>query len=242
MAMDSGTKTHKKNTTVTGVFFIMATVAAIIGLKLYDPLLNHPEFLLLGARNSNQIVLGAVCELILACSAAGTGIMLYPYLRKFDESWALGYVWFRMLEVVFILIGIVSVLALLSLSQAFTHATSPDLASYQTIGELLKSIHNYTFILGPNFMLGVNTFIYNYVFYRTKLVPRKLATWGIVAAILIFTAALLELFGIILQISLWGLLLAVPVFVYELTLAVWLIVKGFDQPTQEHIITAQCTR
>ena len=221
-------KTDKINAVVTGVLFIIATIAGIIGLKLYDPILNHSDYLILGARNSNQIILGAAFELILTCSAAGTGIMLYPYLRKFNESLGLGYVCFRMLEVVFILIGIISVLALLSLSHEFTN-TDANTASFQTLGKILKAIHDWTFMLGPNFMLGVNTFIYSYVFYQSKLVPRKLSILGILGSVLIFAAALLEMFGIILQLSPSGILLAIPIAVYEMVLAIWLILKGFNQ-------------
>jgi hypothetical protein len=223
------TKTHKINAVATGVFFITAAAAAIIGLILYDPVLNHSDYLIRGANNSYQIVLGAVFELILACSAIGTAIMLFPYLRRFNESLGLGYVCFRLLEVVFILIGIVSVLSLLSLSKVFASAPVADVTSFQTNGETLKAIHDWTFMLGPNFMLGINTFIYSYVFYQSKLVPRKLSVIGLFAAVLIFVSAILEMFGVILQLSKWGILFGTPIFVYEMTLAVWLIAKGFNK-------------
>jgi len=223
--MKSGTKS---DAAVTGVLFIIATVAAILGLRLYDPILNNPDYLTLGVSHSNQIMAGAVSELVLACTAAGTGTMLYPYLRRYNESLGLGYVGFRLLEVVFILVGIISVLALLTLSRLYTSAPAPDTATFETIGGILKAIHDWTFMLGPNFMLGINTFIYSYVFYQTKLVPRKLAAIGMAAAICIFIAAILELFGVILQISLWGVLLAVPIFAFEMILAVWLIRMGFN--------------
>lgn len=223
--MKSGTK---KDAVITGVLFIIATVAAIIGLRLYDPVLNNPAYLALGVSYSNQIIVGAVSELVLACTAAGTGVMLYPYLRRYSESLGLGYLSFRLLEVVFIMVGIVSVLALLTLSQLYTSAPAPDTATFETIGGILKAVHDWTFMLGPNFMLGINTFIYSYVFYQTRLVPGKLAAFGMVGAICILIAAILELFGVILQISTWGVLLAIPVFAFEMILAVWLIRKGFN--------------
>lgn len=221
-------KSGNLNAKVTGVFFIVAAIAAIIGLKLYDPVLRNPDYLSLGARNSNQIVWGAVCELILACTATGTAIMLFPYLKKFSESWGLGYVCFRMLEVVFILLGILSVLALLTLSNAYTITSAPAIDNFKTTGIILQSIHDWSFMLGPNFMLGINTFIYSYIFYKSKLVPEKIAVTGIAGAVLIFIASLLEMFGIILQMSVWGVLLAIPIFIYEMSLAYWLITKGFN--------------
>ncbi len=224
-------KMDKKNATTTGVFFILAAVTSIIGLALYDPVLNNPDYLILGAKKSNQIVLGAVMELILAITATGTAIMLYPYLRKFNESWGLGYVCFRLLEVVFIVIGTVSVLALVTLSHAYTMANAPNMGNFKAIGTVLKGIHDWTFMLGPNFMLGINTLIYSSIFYTSKLIPQKIAVIGIVGAVFIFIASLLEMFGFILQISVAGILLAIPIFIYEMTLAVWLIRKGFNSFT-----------
>lgn len=217
----------RKHAAVTGFFFIAAAVTAITGLYLYDPILNSPDYLVLGATSSNQIISGAVLELLLACTATGTSIMMYPYLCRFNERLGLAYVCFRLFEVIFILIGIVSVLALLTLSHAYTAAGSVHTNVYAVCGKILQSIHDWTFILGPNFMLGINTFIYSYVFYRSGLVPKALAQFGMIAAGSIFTAALLEMFGVILQLSVWGILLALPIFFFEMILAVWLIIKGF---------------
>ena len=157
--------------------------------------------------------------------------MMFPYLKLQDESLALGYVCFRFFEAVIIVIGVISVLSLLSLSREFVNAASPDISSYETSGNVLKAIHAWTFILGPNFMLGINTFLYSYLFYKSGLVPGKLAVLGLTAAILVFTAAILEMFGVILQVSVLGFLLAFPQFIYEMTLAVWLIIKGFNLST-----------
>ncbi|MDF2681572.1 MAG: hypothetical protein K0R47_2762, partial [Brevibacillus sp.] len=106
----------------------------------------------------------------------------------------LGYVCFRLLEAVVISVGIISVLSLLTLSQEFVEAAAPNAAYYQTSGTLLKAIHDWTFLLGPNFLLGVNTMLYSYLLYQSKLVPR----------------------------------VPIPVATYEMILAVWLIVKGFN--------------
>jgi hypothetical protein len=221
-------KTNRSHALATGVCFILAAVTSIIGKLLYQPVLLNPDYLNLDLASTNQVTLGAVFELILACTAIGTAIGMYPYLRKFNESLGLGYVIFRTLEVVFILLGMMGVLALIKLSQTYTSSTNQTIENYQIIGQTLKGIHDWSFILGPNFMLGVNTFMYSYVFFTSGLLPKKIAILGISAAILIFTASLLELFGVIQQVSTIGFLLAVPVFFYEMTVAVWLIRKGFD--------------
>ena len=229
----SNSKTDKRNAVITGVFFIVATVAAIIGFKLYDPLLAHPDYLVQGARHSTQIIFAACFELLLVCAGAGTAIMLSPYLNKFNTSLGIGYVCFRMLEMIMILIGIISMLALLSLSQTYSNTPQPETGIFQTSGEVLKTIHDWTFILGPLFMLGINTFIYNYVFLHSRLVPRNLAFMGLLGAVLVFALSILIMFGITTQLSVWGVLMAMPVAVYEMILAVWLITKGFNL---EHIL------
>jgi hypothetical protein len=221
--------TNRKNARMIGVLFIVAAVTSIIGLILYDPILNGSDYLIHGAENEDRVILGALFELILACSAIGTCIMLFPYLRKHNESIALGYVCFRFFEAVIIVIGVVSVLSLLTLSQEFVHAVDPNVSSYQTSGTILLAVHDWTFILGPNFMLGVNTMMYSYLLYQSKLVPRFISVMGLSGASLIFIAALLEMFGVIQQISVWGAILAIPIAAYEMTLAVWLIVKGFNE-------------
>jgi Domain of unknown function (DUF4386) len=222
------TSAHKRNAIVTGVFFISATVTAIIGMKLYDPILLDPGFLKTGVINANQIILGAIFESILAISAVGTAIMMYPYLKRFSESWGLGYVCFRVLEVVFILIGLLSMISIVTVSQHYMSPTESDIASFETAATILKNIHDWTFVFGPHFMLGVNTFIYNTIFFQSKLVPKRLSILGITGAVLIFIAAILELFGIIYPFGSEIIVMALPIALYEMILAGWLIAKGFN--------------
>ncbi len=219
----------RKNAVIIGALFILADVAAILGLFLYSPILDNPDYLIAGAAHANRIILGAFFELVLAAAAVGTSIMLFPYFRRINESIALGYVCFRLLEAVLIIVGILSVLSLLTLSQEFVKAGAPAASFFQTSGVLLIAVHDWTFLLGPNFMLGINTMMCGYLLFQSKLVPRFIAVMGLAGATLILIAALLEMFGGILQLSMWGAVLAFPIFIYEMTLAIWLIVKGFNE-------------
>ncbi|MBO9681073.1 MAG: DUF4386 domain-containing protein [Flavisolibacter sp.] len=234
-SIETNSKEHQLKAVVTGLFFITATATAITGLKLYDPILQNQDFLAAGASASSRIRAGAVFELILAFANIGTGVMLYPYLKKYSASWGLAYALFRLLEVVFILIGVVSILTILSISHAYATASGDSIVSLQTFGSTLKIVHGWTFILGPHFMLGINTFIYSFIFYRTKLVPRKLSLLGIAGAILILLAALLEIFGFISHFSVQTVLLAIPIAVYEMVLAARLIVKGYNLQAYKQI-------
>ncbi|MEW8987618.1 MAG: DUF4386 domain-containing protein, partial [Bacillus sp. (in: firmicutes)] len=160
--------------------------------------------------------------------AVGCATTMFPILRRFNETIALWHVCFRFLEAIVITIGVISVLSLLTLSREFIAAGAPDAAAFQTSGTVLKAIHEWTFMLGPNFMLGINTMMYSYIFYKTKLVPRFIPILGMTGAALVFVCALLVMFGVIEQVSVWGGLLALPVAANEMILAVWLIMKGFN--------------
>lgn len=220
---------NKKAAKIVGVLFISAAVTAIIGLILYNPILKNPDYLIQGSEHANQVIVGALMELILVVSAVGTATTMFPVLRKYNETIALWHVCFRFLEAVVITIGIISVLSLLTLSREFVAAGAPDIASFQASGTLLKAVHEWTFLLGPNIFLGINTLMYSYIFYKTKLVPRFIPILGMTGATLVFIAGVLEMFGVFPQVSVWGAILSLPVFANEMILAVWLIVKGFNE-------------
>ncbi|MGG1519058.1 DUF4386 domain-containing protein [Paenibacillus oryzisoli] len=223
--MDFSSKTASR---IVGVLFIVAAITAIVGVILYKPILNDSNYLIQGSAHANQIVLGVFMELILVVSAVGTATVMFPFLKKYNRTIAIWHVCFRFLEAVMITVGVVSVLSLLALSQDYVAAGAPDIASYQVSGTLLKAVHDYTFLLGPNFFLGINTMMYSYIFYKSGLVPRFIPILGLTGSTLILLAAILEMFGVINQVSAWGAILALPIFVNEMTLAVWLITKGFN--------------
>lgn len=220
---------NKKAAKIVGVLFILAAVTAIIGVILYDPILNSPDYLTKGAEHADQVIMGALMELILVVSAVGTATTMFPILRRYNETIALWHVCFRFLEAVVITVGVISVLSLLTLSREFAAAGAPDTASFEVSGTVLKAIHDWTFLLGPNFMLGINTVMYSYIFYKSKLVPRFIPILGMTGAALVFLCALLVMFGVIEQVSVWGAVLALPVAANEMILAIWLIAKGFNE-------------
>ena len=221
-------KSSKKTAKLIGILFILAAASAIAGVLLYNPILNNSDYLVEGSTHANQVILGALMELILVVSAVGTATAMFPILRKYNETIALWHVCFRFLEAVVITVGLISVLALLTLSREFAAAGAPDTASFQAVGTSLIAIHDWTFMLGPLFFLGINTIMYSYIFYKSKLVPTALACLGMTGAVLVFICALLVMFGVIQQVSLLGGLLALPIAAFEISLAVWLIVKGFN--------------
>ena len=216
------------NGIIIGVFYIMATVSAVIAVIFYQPVLSDQWYLAVENGFETKILLGVLNDLLLVVSAVGTAVMLFPYIRKWNEHLALGYLCFRFMEAVFIAIGLVSILGLLSLSMHYETGTLTN-ETVQAAGFLLQSFHRWTFMLGPNLMLGINTFLYSYLLLRTGLVPKPLAIFGMVTAVLVFGAGLLDMFGSIEPVSTAKGILALPVGVYEMSLAVWLMVKGFNK-------------
>ena len=213
---------------MVGVLYIVAAITAILGFALYQPILNDPEYIIKGSTNETQVVWGAFNELILAFSVIGISVMMYPIINKENESLAIGYVCFRLLEAILIIIGIIGLLSITTLSQEFGTAVTPNVSSYITAGKLLVTLHNWTFLLGPNLALGPSTLMMSYFLYDSKLVPRVISILGLAGGFLILVCALLVMFGVFLQVSAWGAILAIPVFAYEMSLALWLIVKGFN--------------
>ena len=216
------------NGIIIGVFYIMATVSAVIAVIFYQPVLSDQWYLAVENGFETKILLGVLNDLLLVVSAVGTAVMLFPYIRKWNEHLALGYLCFRFMEAVFIAIGLVSILGLLSLSMHFESGTLTK-ETVQAAGFLLQGFHRWTFMLGPNLMLGINTFLYSYLLLKTGLVPKFLAIFGMVTAVLVFGAGLLDMFGSIEPVSTAKGILALPVGVYEMILAVWLMVKGFNK-------------
>ena len=210
-----------------GVFFLITEVAAIGGLLLYQPVLNDANYVV-GAGADTRVLAGGFLELVLVAAIVGTGVTLYPIVRSQSHSVALGYLCTRLLEATVILIGIVGVLSTVTLRQELAGAPGTDDAALVTVGRSLVAIHDWTFLIGPNVLLGANSLLLAHLMYRSRLVPRLIAALGLVGGPLICVSAGAVMFGLYEQVSTVGSLAAVPVFAWEVSLAIYLIVKGFQ--------------
>ena len=217
----------RRTAVFAGVFFIVAAVAAIIGLALEGPVLNDSRYIVAGSGADARVILGAFFEVLLAISVIGTAVTLFPIVRRQNESIALGYVAGRVVEAVVIVVGIISVLSVVTLRKDFAGATGVDAASLMVIGKSLVVVHNWTFLFGPSLAIGVNTLLLAYLMYTSRLVPRIIPILGLIGGPVIFASGTAEMFGLYQQISVWGSIGAVPVFAWEMSLAVWMIARGF---------------
>ncbi len=223
--MSSGRKTA----VTAGVFFIVAAVAAVIGLVLYGPVLHDTHYVLRTSGGDGRVLAGAICEILLAISVIGTAVTLYPVVRREHEGFAIGYVAGRTVEALIIITGIISLLSVVTLRQHLAAAgtTAAGKGALLTVSRALVAVHDWTFLIGPGMAIGINTLLLATLMYRSRLVPRAIAVIGLAGGPLIFLAAFGVILGAWTQVSLAGSLPAVPVALWEMSLAVWMIVKGF---------------
>jgi len=137
----------RRSSIIIGILFILAEVFSILGHVLYGPILNNPDYMIYGPTSENQIVLGAIFEMLAAISVAGTAIAFFPILRERNERKALGYIGGSLLEAFLIIIGLVSILTLLTLRREFALEGVLDSSSLHTADRLLRSMHAWAFIL-----------------------------------------------------------------------------------------------
>ncbi len=215
----------RKTAVMTGMLFIIATLTGPILATPLIPDLTGSDYLIQLSAHTNQVAAGVLLWIIGYFACAGIAIALYPVLRERSTGLALGSVIFRTIEAAFYLVGVVSLLSLLALGQQFRTAGAADRTSLQVIGSLLVNVRDQAALVGV-FAFCVGAFMYYYVFFQSRLIPRWLSGFGIVAIILMSTACVLALFSgnrITSYIP-----LAAPIALQEMVLAVWLIVKGFN--------------
>jgi hypothetical protein len=217
-------RSNRKIAVITGVVFIIATVAALVAAALL-PDLTGPDSLAKLSGSANQVTGAALFYLIAAFTSAGIPICMYPVLKGQNAGLALGSVVFRSVEAVFYMIGLVSLLSLLTLGNQLTSAGAIDRSSLQAVGDLLLSLRQHATVAGV-FAFSVGALLYYVLFFQSRLIPRWLSGWGIAAIILMLAACVLALFS---DSPVTGyVLLALPIALQEMVLAVWLIVKGFS--------------
>jgi Domain of unknown function (DUF4386) len=213
---------------VTGVLFLITFITSIPPvLFLYGPVVDDPRYIVAGAGADNGASLGAFLELLLIIANIGTAVVLYPVVKRVNEILALGFVAARVVECVFIAVGILSVLTLVSLRQE--EAAGADAGSLVAVGQSLVALHDWTFLLGPGFVVGIgNGLILGYLMYTSRLVQRGMAMLGLIAGPVLLARFVAILFGVFEPGSVLGSLMVAPEFLWELSLGIWLTVRGFN--------------
>jgi hypothetical protein len=219
---------NKKTARIVGVLYIIGTVAGLLSVILTRPVLGGSDFLVNVSTHEIQIIAGALFVLIMGFALAMVPVMMFPILKKYNEALALGYVVFRgALETVMYIVLAISWLFLIPVSQEYVKAGTPDASYFQTLGAVLLEGHD---LIGPvqTIVFCLGALIFYYLLYQTKLIPRWLSGWGLIAIIPYLAAGLLILFGFFGPLSTSEIVLVFPLALQEMVMAVWLIVKGFN--------------
>lgn len=211
--------------TITGWLWIVTFVTSIPARFIfYAPVLDDGKDYVLGQGDDAMklIAFGALLELILIIANIGTAVVPYPIHKRVNEAGAVGYVTARVMECVFIAVGILCMLAISTLRQDAPAGLD------SALGHGLEAVYEWSFRLGPGFVVGVgNGLILGWLMYKSELVPRGLAMFGLIGGPLIIIAGVLVMFDVIEGAGPVQGLMSIPEAFWELSLGIYLVVKGY---------------
>jgi len=214
---------NRKTAIIVGVLFIIATAAPMTSIVFIGSVYDA-DYLTAVSVNENQVLIGVLLLLAMTAAIVSIPIMMFPILRKRNETLALGYVGARIFEGFFSAVNVINILSLLSLSREFVNSGAPVASHFQTSGALLLAQFDWCSIL-LDFPFTLSALAFNYLLYKSKLIPRWLSILGLIGGALWLATTpfrMFDLFPPSLEI------LAMIIFVQEMVFAAWLIVKGFN--------------
>jgi len=211
----------RRTTVLAGVLYFLGLVAGVFSMV---PVIDLPDYLAQIPANAGQVLWGAFFQFHMMVAFVGMGLALYPILKRYSESLALGYVGFRLVAAAFIVLGVILLLLLLTLGQEYAKAGAPAASHFQTLGELLRSGRDWANHIGTILSLSLSGLMLYGLLYHKRLVPRWLAGWGLVGTALTAAASFFFMFRLVdLFISVY---MNLPLALLEMVFAIWLIAKG----------------
>jgi hypothetical protein len=216
---------NRIRTIIAGALYIVGTVAGVLSIA---PAVDAADYLLKASSNANQVLFGALFQFIMTIAYVGFTITLYPILRKHMESLATGFLSFRIIAAVLNIIGFISLLLILSLSQQYVKTGTPDSSYFQTLGDILRSGRDFVNHVAMILATSVGGLMFYLLLFKTKLIPRWLSLWGFIGTIFTIFASILVMFHMIDIITSTYIVLNLPLILLEIVLAIWFILKGFD--------------
>jgi Domain of unknown function (DUF4386) len=214
----------RKTSLVAGILYLVTFVSSIPAVFLLGPVLNNPNYIINGGANI-QVISGACLDLVNAFAAIGTAVALFWVVKRQNESFALGFVATRLVEGTTVIIGVVCILAVVSLQH--TTIVGTDSAALIAVGQALVAVRNWTFTIGPSLMPALNALLLGTLMYRSRLVPRIIPAAGLIGFPLQLSVVILTLFGI--NITIFSAIALVPIFFWELAVGLWMAIKGFNR-------------
>jgi hypothetical protein len=216
------TRNHAR---AAGIFYLLTFVSSIPALILIGPILNDTGYVT-SAGHDTRVLWGCLLDAVNALTAVGSAVAVYSVVKRRNGSLALGFVTSRLIEGAVVLIGVVSLLAVVTMRQDFA-GSGADAASLTVTANALVDVRNWTFLFGPGLMPVFNAVLFGTLLYRSRLVPRIIPTVGLIGAPLLFAAFIAVAFGGVEQVSATTFLLTIPVAAWELSVGLWMTFKGF---------------
>jgi uncharacterized protein DUF4386 len=226
----------RKTAFIGGGLYLITFISSIPAVFLLAPVLDNPDYII-GSGNDTRVLLGCFLDLINAFACIGTAVVLYPVVKRQNGAAALGFVTSRVMEASIIVIGVISLLTIVTLRQDLTGTAGADTASLVTTGQSLVATRNWTFLLGPDLMAGINALLLGSLMYRSRLVPRLIPLLGLVGGPLLITASIAIFFGA----PSTALIVVAPVAVWEFSLGAYLVFKGFKPCAITAAMTKEAT-
>jgi len=219
--------TNRKSAIIVGGLYIIGTVAGILSRVFSAPIQNAQDLLIYVNANESQVIIGALCVLLMGLALAMVPVLMFPISRKHNETLAIGYVVFRgALETFCYMAMAIGWLLLLPLSQVYIQDGTPVASNFNDLGAILLNVEGIAFLTTIVFIIGAVMFYA--VLFQSRLIPRWISIWGLVAAIPYLAACFLVMLGLVDKMSSLDSILQLPMFLQEMVLALWLIVKGFN--------------
>lgn len=215
---------------MTGVLLIAGLITGICSVV---PVIDGADYLVKASTNENQVLIGAFSQLFMIVAYVGIPILMYPLLSKHHKGLALGSVAFGIIAGVFIILGVIILLLLLTVSHEFAKIGTLHVSYFQTLGGLLREGRDLVNHVATTLAFVLAMFLFNYIFYQTRLVPRWLSVWGLIGSTLSIVASLLFMIRFI-GLDTTYMVLNIPIAFQQLALAIWLIMKGFT-PTEQDL-------
>lgn len=216
----------RRTALIAGAFYLLTFAASIPAVPILGPVLNDPNYVV-GPGADTRVIFGCLLDLINAFACVGTAVALFPVVKRQSEALALGFVTSRLFEAAVIVIGVVSLLAVVTMRQEFAAAAGADAAAAITTARALVVVRDWTFLLGPGLVPAVNALLLGTVLYRSRLVPRVIPALGLVGGPLLLAANLGVMFGVNEQLSVVSAIALAPLFVWELSVGTYMAFKGF---------------
>ncbi len=214
----------RKTALVAGVLYLLTFVSSIPAVFLQSPVLNDPLFIIGGAGADTQVRLGALFDIVNSLTAIGTAVALYAVIKRQNQGFAIGFVSSRLFEGTVLMIGVISILSIVTLQQP--GATGAEASLLVTVQQTLVTVRNWTFVLGTG-VPALNAVLLGWIMYQSRLVPRAIPVIGLIGAPLFTSWIIGYILGVTEPGTAWHGIGVAPIFIWELSLGLWMTFKGF---------------